>query len=1049
MGDFAYTTKTVDTDFAASLAIVGPPDGTVFTVLDKITYPDSSSTKFEYNDYLQVKKVLSIAADSPTHELNYVWTNLAAPSSAQPDCPRFTETRTKVENFNNGAEVVVPNSFTVNQQYSLPTGGTATGNLVQVTSPDGTVEKTFTGNTGWREGLPIATETWANINSTLTKKRWTWTDYTQDDVNLSYIKSPRVVETKIGDTENSFVRRTTVDYWTSYGLTKEVKVYDTDQTTVLKKSYTEYNLDAAYTSRRIIGLPSLSEAHGKNDQTNALEFVSKMTYAFDEENFTIEPNQNISNVIQHDTNYNSSFIVGRANLTSTTRHDVTGQTASVTSRTRYDIAGSVVAKLDPLNRKVAINYTDSFNDTTTTRNTFAYPTTLTDPANNSSTVKYRFDIGANVWASSPAPAGNTTGKTTTREFDSIGRALKETIVNSGAYTRYEYPTNGVQSKVFSTIVDTNNNNTGDTADEVMSESWSDGAGRVRRSRSEHPGSSGGWSGSIVEYDILGQVKRSSVPTEISVPNANNPDTWAPAGDDYTRGWLWTYQKYDWKGRVVRKINTDGTDSPTLNNSDVLISYEGCGCAGGEVTTVQSELVPRDDQPTVNARRTQKTYTDILGRAYKTEVMGWDGSTVFTTTVNSFNGRDQVTNTRQYAGATSASVFQDVTLSYDGHGRMKTRHYPIENSGAATTWNYNVDDSISQLIDPRGAITDFTYNSRGLTTQIAYTPFTGGVDTPTTDFTYDNLGNRTSMDTAGINATTYTYNESSQITSETVDFDDLSSNLTIGYTYNIGGGLKSVTDPYGYTVDYANDKTGRVTGVAGAAYAQHGNGSYADNIKYRAFGQIKQIDYKLPNNETSEIRLGYDERLRVNDSSVTQPGSTTDFLMKADFDFYADSRVAAKDDLLDNKWDRTMKYDFAGRLTFNQFNTAVGAGGVTKRVYEQTIGYDGFSQMTTRSGEHWGNDIGYVATYTNGRINDNSVQFDAAGNIVHQGDTVYDPHNYQNFIFDAAGRSLGTHTSVKGRWGSLLNMITETKSEQFTDGDGRPVVEKKGFRGYHV
>lgn len=42
----------------------------------------------------------------------------------------------------------------------------AKGNLLEVTGPDGTVEKTFTGNTGWRDGLPIATETWANINGT-------------------------------------------------------------------------------------------------------------------------------------------------------------------------------------------------------------------------------------------------------------------------------------------------------------------------------------------------------------------------------------------------------------------------------------------------------------------------------------------------------------------------------------------------------------------------------------------------------------------------------------------------------------------------------------------------------------------------------------------------------------------------------------------------------------------------------------------------------------------------------------------------------------------
>ena len=114
-----------------------------------------------------------------------------------------------------------------------------------------------------------------------------------------------------------------------------------------------------------------------------------------------------------------------------------------------------------------------FNDTETDRNTYAYPTRIYDPAGNYSRVQYRFDIGANVWAGSPAPAGNSVGKPTERLFDNKGRLEKEIILNNGAYTRYEYPTNGIQSKVFSTIVDTNNNNTGDSADEVLSESWSD------------------------------------------------------------------------------------------------------------------------------------------------------------------------------------------------------------------------------------------------------------------------------------------------------------------------------------------------------------------------------------------------------------------------------------------------------------------------------------------------------------------------------------------------------------------------------------------------
>src|SRR5690606_4060969 len=189
----------------------------------------------------------------------------------------------------------------------------------------------------------------------------------------------------------------------------------------------------------------------------------------------------------------------------------------------------------------------------------------------------------------------------------------------------------IRSKVYTTVTDAGSDGA-DSSDEILTESWADGAGRVRRTRVENPGSYGGWSGTFVDYDILGRAARQSVATEID-------SSWDPAGDDAVRGVLWTYQKYDWKGRVVRKINTDGVDSPTLNASDVLISYEGCGCAGGQITTIEGELVPRDDQPTVSARRVQKVYADILGREYKTVVMNWDGATPYTTTVKSFNGRD--------------------------------------------------------------------------------------------------------------------------------------------------------------------------------------------------------------------------------------------------------------------------------------------------------------------------------------------------------------------------------------------------------------------------
>ncbi|MGD9631093.1 MAG: hypothetical protein AB7V18_17790 [Pyrinomonadaceae bacterium] len=93
-------------------------------------------------------------------------------------------------------------------------------------------------------------------------------------------------------------------------------------------------------------------------------------------------------------------------------------------------------------------------------------------------------------------------------------------------------------------------------------------------------------------------------------------------------------------------DTRGIGQTTLNDSDVLILYEGCGCAGGLVTTVEGELVPRTDPTGGNARRRQKSYADILGRTFKTETYEWDGTTVYSTVLQSFDGADRPVRTRQ-------------------------------------------------------------------------------------------------------------------------------------------------------------------------------------------------------------------------------------------------------------------------------------------------------------------------------------------------------------------------------------------------------------------
>src|SRR5260370_10311395 len=183
---------------------------------------------------------------------------------------------------------------------------------------------------------------------------------------------------------------------------------------------------------------------------------------------------------------------------------------------------------------------------------------------------------------------------------------------------------------------------------------------------------------------MGRAVKQSNPTEVN-------NSWTPVGDDAI-GIFYTSQTYDWKGRPLVTTNTDGKQK--------YASYTACGCAGSEVTTLTDEV-----------GRQQKVYSDVLGRTAKSEVLNGD-STVYATTVNSYNGRDQVTQVRQYQGNDQSVIYQEITMSYDGYGRLLTRHAPEQDSGASTTCSYNPADSIHSVTDARGAsaTSDYTTNN---------------------------------------------------------------------------------------------------------------------------------------------------------------------------------------------------------------------------------------------------------------------------------------------------------------------------------------------------
>ncbi|HUS09111.1 MAG TPA: S8 family serine peptidase, partial [Pyrinomonadaceae bacterium] len=779
------------------LTTYGATNNSAQTVLRYVAFPDNTSYHFDYNSYGQVYQIRHKAPDG--HELEHVFYSINTTGS-QSDCPRFTDKRVYAQDWNNNQEAITYYSVTNNTTWTKPeTGAQQTGTLVQVTAPDNTVYKEYSRASGWDTGLPQLTETWSGS----TKRKYVSTSWTQDNTGLSYPQNPRVAEVNIYD-DGGNRRRTTIEYNQGFSLPTHIREYGgANGQTFLRFTAIGYKGDAVYLDRRIIGLPYERVVY--DGPTGNI--VSRLVFNYDwpDPYFSAQaPSTNYDSA-----NYPSSFIVGRGNLVAVNRADCTNNTTaydgslSIWADLRgYNMAGANVWQQDALGHRTNVSYADAFSDAAkNSLNTLAYPTQYTDAAGNSSTVQYNYDFGAVTRTHAPTSgtAPNTTYVDEVRAYDIYGRLDRAANQTNSAYVRFVYETNGNYVHTYQTIIDLS------TANEFHSWQVMDGAGRVRATAADHPGSAGGYTGQLAAFDNMGRVFEQTNPTEIN-------GSWIPTGDDVyvsstQGGWRSTLQAYDWKDRPTVTTNSDGTQR--------IASYGGCGCAGGEVTTAQDEH-----------GRQQRLTKDTLDRLVKVEELNWGGS-VYATTNYSYNARDQITQSNQ-AG-------QLRTFVYDGHGRLASRTTPEQGT---TNFTYNADDATNVMTDARGSTTTYGYNSRHLVTSITYGASSGVAATANVSFGYDAAGHRTSM-TDGLGSVTYNYNNLAQLTSEVRNFTGVGS-YTLSYGYNLAGELASITNPWGAQVSYAYDKSGRVTTVNGSGY--YGVSNYASSLTYRAFGAVKGMNY---------------------------------------------------------------------------------------------------------------------------------------------------------------------------------------------------------------
>ncbi len=908
---FEYVEVYVAPAFGGGLQVSGP-NNTNTAVLSRVNLHDGTYFTFEYNTaFAQVKRIKRYAADG--HLLSYTSYNVDS-SPGQMDCPRFTEQRDWAENWNNGNEAVTFFSVAPDNSWA------------QQTAPDGTIYKEFFATTGWQSGLTTTTEVWFGS----VKRKWTTIAWTQDDLSLSYKKNTRVTETNVWDEANNR-RRVTIDYYgaSSFNLPSDVKEYASNGTTLLRRTHTDYQLNSGYTDRRIIGLVFAQLVY---EGAGALK--SKTRYHHDWAAPFLEER---AGAVQHDdTNYGINFVVGRANLVLIERWDVNypeDTSRVLTTKFGYNTTGSMIFTGDGLWHRTDFSYSDSFSDGQS-RNTFAYLTSTTDPDTFVSSAQYNYDFGGITRTQDPK------GAVRTIIYDSATRFDRITNQTNGAYVRHVYDPSGF-IMTYATIQEGEG--------EAYQVNYFDGAGRLRAAAGDHPGSSGGYLGTLIVYDEMGRVSQQTNPAEIS-------SSWAPSGDD-SGGWTSSTQTYDWNGRPLKTTNPDLTYREN--------SYGGCGCAGGEQTTTRDE------------RGRRKRYTkDVFRRLTKVEELNWNESP-YSTTNYTFNVLDQITQINQQG--------QIRTFSYDGYGRVKERITPEQGT---STYTYFADDDVQTVTDARGATTTFGYNNRGLVNSITYGVPSGVAATPNVSFGYDSAGNRTSM-TDGLGSVSYSYNTLSRMTSETRTFTNVGS-YTLSYDYNLAGQLKSITNHWNAQVGYVYDKIGRPKNVTGSGYM--GVSSYVNSMAYRAFG-LKQMAY----NNGRTLSLQYDNRLRVTQWNI--PGVMG---WNYAYQYFGENtgRVTYAQNINDATLDRSYHYDHVGRLqsayTGSSARAHVGLGSswLSDGPYAQQDNvYDVWGNTLSRTG--WGGtNPQYGAGYTNNKLI--GMVYDATGNLTDAG-------GGWTFTYDATGQ----------------------------------------------
>ncbi|MBM4146703.1 MAG: hypothetical protein FJ240_10620 [Nitrospira sp.] len=553
----------------------------------------------------------------------------------------------------------------------------------------------------------------------------------------------------------------------------------------------------------------------------------------------------------------------------------------------YDASGRMVSKTDPAGSTTANVYDSQGRMIQATDSEGNIKTISYDQINQTSTVTewnggvwtYKYDDYLNVQTEITDPNSNVRRKT----YDSSKNLLSETD-ELGKTTNYTYDPDGNMLTTTDPAGNTTTytyNTFGQTASVTTPD------GKITAYSYDPKGNllsltdpSGAVS--IYTYDTNGQVLTSRDP------------------EGRTTSYI-----YDTYGNISTVTLFDGnTYTFTYNISGNLLSQTD---PQGNTTTYEYDLMGNLKKVT-DPSGTSAEYTyDSLGR--KTSMKDGNGNS----THYEYNYKGQLTKVTDAIGNITIYTYgttgcpscggggDKLTSVTDGNGNTTTYEYdllgrltketdPEENE---ITYAYDAAGNLISKTDATGVTITYTYDALKRLTTINYPDTTQNIN-----YTYDSTGKVLTMtDQSG--TTTYTYDNSNRLISETKSIDGKS--FTNTYTYTTGGSLSSITYPGGRTVSYNKDNNGRIINVT-----ETKGGATKDvitNITYNTNSAVSSLTY---GNGIVTTKT-YDSRGSLNSLNI---GTLKELSYTRD----NVGNITAINDFLDQTKTKTYAYDAIYRLT---------------------------------------------------------------------------------------------------------------------------------------